>query len=67
MKPDKFHYHEALHLSSTMTEFIDISLIQHPVWESAPREVKDHLVLAQEHLNQYYQWCAEEQDKLEGK
>jgi hypothetical protein len=65
MKLDKFHYHEALHTSNSMCEFIDLSLVQHPVWESAPKDVKDYVVKAQEQLMQYYQWCANEQDKLE--
>ena len=53
MKLDKFHYHEALHTANSMCKFIDISLVQHPVWESAPKDVKDYVVKAQEQLRHY--------------
>ena len=65
MKLDKFHYHEALHTANSMCEFIDISLVQHPVWDSAPKDVKGYIVEAQAQLMLYYHWCANEQDKLE--
>ena len=64
-KLDKFNYHEALHTAFTLTEFIDISLVQHWVFEQAPEEVKEYLYEAQRQLNRYYQWCAEQQDNLE--
>lgn len=65
MSLDKFHYHEALHTAFQMCEFIDVSLVQHPVFESAPEEIKELVRLAQDHLTEYYKWAAEEQDKLE--
>lgn len=62
---DKFHYHEALHTANSMCEFIDISLVQHAVYEEAPVHIQDLVKAAQSCLMSYYQWCAEEQDKLE--
>lgn len=52
MKLDKFHYHEALHTANSMCEFIDLSLVQHTVWESAPKDVKDYYLYRQNILDQ---------------
>lgn len=64
-KLDKYHYHEALHTANSMCEFIDLSLVQHPVYEQAPADIKNYVEAAQRYLIRYYRWCAEEQDKLE--
>lgn len=60
-----YHYHEALHTAFTLTEFIETSLVNHWVTLQAPEEVKEYLYEAQRQLNKYYQWCAEQQDKID--
>lgn len=64
---DQFHLHEALHTAYNLCEYIDVSLVQHCVWEAAPREIKEKVVIAQESLLEYYQWCAQQQDLMEEK
>lgn len=61
---DVFHLHEALHTAYNLCEYIDVSLVQHRVYEEAPEEIKNLLNQAQDKLNQYYQWCARQQDLM---
>ena len=64
---DQFHLHEALHTAYNLCEYIDVSLVQHCVWEEAPREIKEKVVIAQENLMEYYQWACQQQDLMEEK
>lgn len=64
---DQFHLHNALHTAHNLYEYIDVSLVQHRVYDEAPEEIKKHLHDAQKSLNKYYQWCAQQQDLMEEK
>lgn len=64
---DQFHLHEALHTAYNLCEYIEVSLVQHRVYDEAPEEIKKHLHDAQDSLNKYYQWCAQQQDLMEEK
>lgn len=64
---DQFHLHEALHTAYNLCEYIDVSLVQHRVYDESPEEIKKHLHDAQASLNKYYQWCAQQQDLMEEK
>lgn len=62
---DTYHLHEALHTAYNLCEYIEVSLVQHRVYDEAPEEIKKHLHDAQKSLNKYYQWCAQQQDLME--
>lgn len=64
-KLDSYHYHEALHMAFSFCEYIDLSLISHPVYEEAPQEIKNLLHQAQNKLHKYYEYCSNQQDKLD--
>jgi len=63
-KLDKYHLHESLDRAFMMAEFIETSLVNHPVFDSAPEHIQEKIKVAQDLLMDYYQWCGEQQDKL---
>lgn len=63
-KLDTYHYHEALDRAAMAQEIIDNTIMKHPVYESAPEEVKELVIKSIDMLHVYYVWACEQQDKL---
>lgn len=61
---DNYHYHESLDRAFMIAEIIDNSLVKHPVFDSAPEHIQEKIKVAQDLLMDYYQYCAEQQDKI---
>ncbi len=63
-KLDVFSYHEALHSAYNLVEFIESSLVEHQVFDSAPEHIQEKIKVAQDLLMDYYQYCGEQEDKI---
>lgn len=63
-KLDSYHWHESLDRAFMIAEIIENSLVNHPVYHSAPEHIQEKIKVAQDLLMDYYQYCGEQQDKV---